>query len=214
MTEPNVPVNAIGGGFFPQLYTVANGTYTSDNVYGSMAPSLNNYNAYQLTAGTTTIPLGTTFFNSSQACSYDIKGNKVCFVCEVVLDGAIDPGYGTQELRIRAFPPYNPQILSKSLPRASNKLVLPLFEDVEILNKDGVPIAPSVGVGTLLIQARLLLNGEIALVLKNIGVVPSTSRGLQNDDIAGGYVVDNVIRIIVRGTYLTDAYSGANTVAP
>ncbi len=199
------------GGFKPELYSVVNGAYTSNARYGSSSPLLTSYLINQLPRGTTTVPLGVTgppFVISSTACQYRMQGNKVEFVCNVTLGGA-DPDYtDNEELRIRPAQRinFNRVVGQRGLPIPDSKFSLPLFNDVEIVNKTGAASAPDAGtpVGEYQIFARLLLNGELALVLKDVaGGPPPIIRGLQNGDIDGAFASDNVVSITVRGTYKT-----------
>ncbi len=201
-----VSAGIVNSGFRPELYTVANGSYTSNVVYGSGAALVNTYLPLQLSRGTTTIPLsGPSFVTSTEGCDHRQSERDVDFVCSVVLNSnSVDPDFGQEELRIRPRPRRieDPPRYIKALPIALRALPLPLFEDVEIVNKAGVQIAPDSGTttGTYIIQARLLQDGTLALVLKDL--ITQTSRGLTADDIDAGFIpVDNIIRIIVSGHY-------------
>jgi hypothetical protein len=206
----NQKANAAGitqRGFRPELFTVANGTYASNAVYGSGTAATSTYINNQLQRGTTTIPLtGTSFVTSTEGCDIRQQDRDVDFTCSVVLDGTTDPDFSTQELRIRPYVanPIVPPSHRIPLPLPMKDLPLPLFHDVEIVNKAGVQIAPDATAGqggVFSLLARLLEDGQLALVVENTVDQPSTSRGLRHDDIDAGFVADNIIRITVRGTY-------------
>lgn len=196
----------IQGGFRPLLYTVANGSYNSNLVYGSGAAEVNNYQLFQLSRGTTYTPLiGASFVTSTEGCDFQMTDKKVVFVCSVVLNAQLSgPAFGTEELRIRPFPreASEPGRYLKPLPLPFTSL--PLFEDIEIVNKFGVSVAPDAGTasGTYILQARLLQDGNLALVVKDISTVPPTVRALQHSDIDSLFdTAEEIIRITVRGTY-------------
>lgn len=204
----------IEGGFSPELYSVVNGAYTSNAVYGSYSPLLDSYLTRQLPRGTTSVSIGgagAPFATSSTACQYRQQGNRVDFVCNVTL-GGLDPDFlDNRELRIKAADRvlYNSTIKQKALPLANPTTgILPLFEDVEILNKSGAEAAPE-GLGTAdyKVLARLLLNGDLALVLRDSEQgPPPVHRGLQNGDIDGAFAADNIISITIRGSYTCGAH--------
>lgn len=200
--------NVIQGGFRPLLYTVANGSYTSNSVYGVNAAQVNNYQIYQLPRGTSNVPLtGNAYVTSTEGCDYRKADTKIEFNCSVVLKSRVpDPGFRTEELRIGVYPRdfTDPPEYSKALPNHLRTTDLPLFNDVEILDKNGTQIAPdaTTPAGVYRLQARLLWNGNLALVLQDLSSTPPTVRGLQHDDIADAFgVADNVIRINIRGKY-------------
>lgn len=198
----------IQGGFRPLLFTVANGSYVSNIVFGSGATEVNNYETYQLPRGTTYVPLTiNSYVTSTEGCDFQMTGQKVNFICSVVLNAQlIDPGFGTEELRIRPYPrsDIEPAQYLKPLPVPLRTALLPLFEDVEIVNKLGVQVSPDSGTvaGVYDLQARLLQDGQLALVLKDITTTPPTVRGLQSADINNLFgTADEIIRITIRGCY-------------
>jgi hypothetical protein len=201
----------VSGGFRPELYTVDTGTYTSNARFGSSTPLVTSYLVNQIPAGTTTVPLGVMgppFALSSTGCTYRMQGNRVEFVCNVTLGGS-DPGYpDLEELRIRPAQRinFNRVVGQRGLPIPDSRFSLPLFNDVEIVDKSGAEAAPDAGTpaGEYHLQARLLLNGELALVLQDTaGGPPPIVRGLQSGDINGSFATDNIISITIRGTYKT-----------
>jgi hypothetical protein len=196
-------------GYSPELYSVANGAYTSNAAYGSFSPLLTSYLTNQISRGTSTVPIGAMghpFAPSTTGCNYRQQGNKVEFVCSVTLGGT-DPDYpDTEELRIRPaqLVQFNRVVGQRGLPLPDPKFSLPLFGDVEILNKLGVVVAPdaSTAAGEYQILARLLLNGDLALVLKDgEPMSPPVIRGLQTGDIDEAFAADNIVNITIRGTY-------------
>jgi len=196
------------GGFRPLLYTVAAGSYTSNIVYGSGAAELNNYDTFQLPRGSTTVPLiGVAYVTSTEGCDFRLESRKVNFTCSVVLNAQLaDPTFGDEELRIKPRPrdADDPPQYLKPLPIPLRTAPLPLFEDVEIVNKFEVQVAPDsgAGTGTYQLQARLLQDGHLALVLKDLTTIPPTVRGFQHNDIDSLFdTSDEVIRIRIRGSY-------------
>ncbi len=207
----NVENGIFSGGFRPELYSFLNGAYASDARYGPSSPLITSYLINQLPRGTTSVPLGVTgppFVISNTGCNYRMQGNKVEFVCNVTLGGA-DPNYtDNEELRIRPAQRinFNRVVGQRGLPIPDSRYSLPLFDRVEILNKTGAETVPDAGTpaGQYQLQARLLLNGELALVLKDVaGGPPPIIRALQNEDIDGAFSINNVVSIIIRGTYKT-----------
>nr|QBK86162.1 MAG: uncharacterized protein LCMAC101_07570 [Marseillevirus LCMAC101] len=197
------------GGFNPELYSVVTGSYNSSANYGTGVPLLTSYLINQLPRGTTTVPLGAMgppFVISNTGCKYRLQGNKVEFVCNVTLGGT-DPDYtDDEEIRIRParLILFNRVAAVRGLPAPDPNFSLPTFNDVEILNKAGVGVAPDGGTptGDYKIFARLLWDSGLALVLRDSdgGGIPIV-RGLQNGDIDAAFAADNVVSITVRGTY-------------
>jgi hypothetical protein len=195
-------------GFSPELYTVASGSYASNAVYGLGAALVNSYLSIQIPRGTTTVPLtgasGPPFVTSTNGCDVRQHDNEVDFVCSVVLNGTTDPGFGNNELRIhpQTITPDKPARYQRGMPlaKAGSQII---FDNVEIVNRAGVQIAPdsSAGAGKWLLQARLLKDGTIALVKSNVGTVGTQQLALRASDINAGFVANNVIIITVRGWY-------------
>jgi len=196
-------------GFRPELYTVAAGTYASNAVYGVAAAVANSYASVQLARGTTTIPNGSGgFVNSTEGCEIRQHGSDVEFLCSITLNGNTDPDFSAEELRIKPRNlPGAPGRYKIPLPLPSRFHEDPVFENVEIQNKAGVQIAPDVtaGVGTWLLEARLLKDGTLALLKKDISVLGTQQTALVHNDINAGFAADQVINITIRGTYKTDA---------
>lgn len=198
-------------GFRPELYTVTDGTYATNSVYGVGAPLLNSYLSVQIPRGTSTISLvgatGSPFVPSMEGCSIRQNGYDVDFICNVVLDGnpITEPTFGNEELRIR--PRRNdftqPPRYMKPLPLSDRKLDEPNFDNVEIVNKAGVQIAPgaTAGAGSWLLQARLLKDGTLALVKKDVSLVGTQQTALRHSDIDSGFTANDVISITIRGSY-------------
>lgn len=198
-------------GFRPELYTVANGTYSSNAVYGVGEDLLNSYLNVQLPRGTTTVPLigasGPPFVPSTEGCDIRQNGKNVEFVCSVVLDGnpLTEPSFGNEELRIRpqqvSF--VRPARYMIPLPLSDRNLDEPVFDDVEIQDKSGVQIAPdaTAGAGAWILQARLLRDGTLALVKKDVSIVGTQQTALLHSDINAGFSADNSINITIRGSY-------------
>ncbi len=203
------------GGFKPLLFTVVNGSYNSNLVFGSGAAQLNSYQMFQLPRGTTTVPfVGPSFVTSTEGCDYQLEEREINFTCSVVLNAQLpDPAFGDEELRIKPFPRLTtepPQFL-KPLPIPLRTAPLPFFDDVEIVNKAGIQIAPDVGstTGVYILQARLLQDGTLALVLKDITTAPPTVRGFQHDDFDSAFgTLNEIIRIIIRGSYKAQQPAG------
>jgi len=199
------------GGFNPELYSVATNSYNSNASYGTGVPLLTSYLIHQLPPGMTGVPLGMVgppFVTSKTGCKFRLQANKVEFVCNITLGGA-DPDYpDDEELRIRPAKQFmfGSPAPSRGLPAPDPKFSLPIFNDVEILNKTGSGVAPDAGTpaGDYKIFARLLWNGTLALVLKDsAGVAIPIVRGLQNGDIDLAFAIENIVSITVRGTYKT-----------
>lgn len=193
-------------GFRPEMFTVANGSYVSNAAYGSGAAAANSYSSIQIARGSTAIPLvGTALVSSSEGCNIRVDGNEVEFVCNVVLNAAVDPAFGTEEVRIKArTPTLGVTRTYTSFPLASTKFPSPVFDDVQIVSKLNAAVAPDTNVAgdDLRIQARLLHDGSLALVLNN-QTTPAV-RGLQHDDFNAGFGANAVIFVTVRGKYLTE----------
>lgn len=186
------------GGFRPQLFNVESGSYAKNNVYGSGSAVKNLYTDQQL---------GTP---DSQAVIRQ-HDTDVDFSLDVTLDvTGPDPGYdSTDELRIRTQQPLSAENANRyrnGLPMPSSKFGLPLFLDVQVVDKATGFAPPSfpaqVTPGQL--QARLLYGGELALVATDFTTAPPTVNALVHSDFlnlwnsAAG--TDQVV-ISVRGTY-------------
>lgn len=207
-------------GFRPELYTVADGTYASNAVYGVGETLLNSYLSVQIPRGTSTVPLigasGPPFVSSTEGCSIRQNGRDVDFVCSVVLDGnpSTEPAYGNEELRIRPqrFDFTQPARYMRPLPLSDRNLDEPNFDSVEILNKSGVQIAPdaTAGAGAWLLEARLLKDGTLALVKKDISLIGTQQTALRHSDIDAGFTSNDVISITIRGSYRAQIPLAAN----
>lgn len=199
-------------GFRPELYTVAAGTYASNGVYGVGADLVNSYKNIQLPRGTTTVPLtgasGPPFVTSTEGCDIRQHDNEVNFVCSITLDAnpSTDPDLNTEELRIRPQRPFYNQPARYMLPfPLPVRGTQPVFEDVEIQNRTGAQVAPSVGVGAWVLEARLLVDGTLALAKRNTDTVGTQQTALTHDDIAGAFSTNDVISITMRGKYLAQS---------
>lgn len=198
-------------GFRPELYTVDDGTYASNSAYGAGTAPVSSYLTVQLSRGTTTVPLigaaGPPFVTSTEGCEIRQNGRDVDFICSVTLDGnpATEPAFGNEELRIRPqqVPFDQPARYRIPLPLAKRDLPEPTFENVEIQNKAGVQIAPDVtaGAGAWLLEARLLVDGTLVLLKKDVSVTGTQVTALRHADINAGFSANNVISITIRGTY-------------
>lgn len=202
-------------GFRPELYTVANGTYASNGVYGVGAALANSYLSIQLSRGTTTVPLvGDSFVTSTEGCDIRQHGNNIDFVCSVTLNAnpLTDPDFNDEEIRIRPRQPAfdRPPRYGIPLPLPDRNLAEPVFDDVEIQNKSGVQIAPdaSAGPGAWLLGARLLKDGTLALIKRDTSVTGTQESALLHNDINAGFVADNVISITIRGSYRSENPKG------
>lgn len=213
-------------GFRPELYTVANGTYASNSVYGVGAAVVNSYLSVQIPRGTSTVVLSlgppVLYVNSTEGCSVRQQGKDADFTMNVCLDGnpLTAPAFGNEELRLRPqqTTPDRPLRYRVPLPLAMNDhaTVSPMFVDTEITNKSGVQIAPdaSAGIGAWVLGARLLRDGTIALTKRNLAVVGAVEVALLASDINSGFVLDGAIFITLRGTYKAQAsISGQNLAA-
>lgn len=193
-------------GFRPELYTVASGTYASNSVHGLGAPVINSYTNIQLARG-----VGPPFITSVEGCDIRQHGQSVDFTCSITLDGnpLTEPDFSNQELRIRPRRARfdQPGRYGISLPLAKRGTDGPVFKGVEIINKDGVQIAPGskAGPGAWLLEAKLLIDGSIALLKRNIGILGTQVTALRHADIDDGFVMNQVIAITVYGSYMANA---------
>ena len=113
------------GGFRPELFTVAAGSYASNHVYGSGADLVNTYN-------------DETVRDASHA-SIRQHDTSVDINLNVVLDLSLaDPSFPDgEELRIRTLQPLasgEPNAYSKKMPLKSVNYRQSLFLDVEIID--------------------------------------------------------------------------------
>jgi len=184
-------------GFRPQLFTVATGSYASNPVYGSSAALVNDYND-EIIQGSSRADIR----QHDRDVDYNVK---------IILDLSLaDPGFVTdEEIRIRTLQPLTagqPGRYSNRIPVKDVNYRQPLFLDVEIINPaTGAPFAgfPAVaGIGQL--QARLLIGGELALVVSNLAAgPPPTTTPLTAGDLSPlfGAAAGTQLQISVRGSY-------------
>lgn len=192
----------LNNGSRPQLYLVAAGSYATAAVYGSGAASTGNYDTVTLRGDTSSL--------QQSGSAYRKEARNVYFTTIISLDSAqTDPfaNQATAELRIRTKRPLSsaePGSYLNQLPLPDPNYPLPLFFDCEILGmNDGQPLLPTQA--NSLVQARLLVGGDIALVRRAMGA-PPVDTALTAGDLAalfGQVSVPNTIRIIVRGDYRT-----------
>lgn len=205
-TNRSVQTSVVESGFRPEMFTVANGSYVSNASYGSGVAAANSYSSIQIARGSTAIPLaGGALVSSCEGCNIRVEGNEVDFVCNVVLNAATDPAFGTEEVRIKAMTPVTGLRRNyTSFPLASTKFPSPVFEDVQIVSKLNAAVAPDTNAAAddLKIKARLLHDGSLALVLDN-QTTPAV-RGLQHNDFNAGFGANAVIFVTVRGRYITE----------
>lgn len=183
-------------GFRPQLYTVVGGSYASNSVYGSGAALVHDYN--------------TEIIQSASRSSIRQHDTQVEYDIKIILDlHQADPAFDTEEVRIRTLQPLiagEPGCYLTRLPIKPTNYRQPLFLDVEIVNPaTGKPFAgfpATAGVGQL--QARLLINGDMALVTTNLaaGPPPTVTPLTGNDfDVLFGAAAGTELEISVRGSY-------------
>lgn len=192
----------VQSGFRPQLFLVAAGSYASGPSYGSGAASTGNYDSQ-------TPPV--TIRNSSSSilqtrAHIRQQDNNINFDITLTLDATqANPfgGQNTDEVRIRVLPLSTGESTRYNNPLKVNDPLygLPLFLNVEIVNQAGVDQLPS-AVNTVL-QARLLLGGELALVQQNQTAAPPTTAALTAAQLGArlGGVGGTELRIHVRGEY-------------
>lgn len=201
-------------GFNPELYTVAAGSFADNAAHSPVEPAVNTYAPFQLSRGVTTIPLGSGFVSSKQGCNIRQRGNEVEFDLSICLDGNSTPGFAVdEELRIRPLQNWITRLLAQRnplpIPQKPNTSVR--LDGVEIVDKDGVQVAPRAagGSGSWLLSARVLLNGAIALTKLDPGAVtlpgsPVSELPLVAEDIAAALTTDNVVVINIHGSYLAE----------
>ena len=185
------------GGFRPELFTVATGSYASNHIYGSGAALVNDYNTETLQ-----------HISEAAIRQHD---RDVDYNLKILLDLSLaNPGFVTdEEIRIRTLQPLasgEPGRYLQKLPVKDRSYRQPLFLDVEIVDPStGAPFAgfPAVaGIGQL--QARLLISGEMALVVTDLTAgPPPTVTPLTHGDLSPlfGAGAGTQLQISVRGTY-------------
>ncbi|HSA76277.1 MAG TPA: hypothetical protein VLE02_01910 [Nitrosarchaeum sp.] len=185
-------------GFRPQLNVVAAGSYVSNAVYGSNAASTGNYETVTLRGSSNSL--------SQTVASYTKNGKQVSFSVQISLNGAVaNPiAVGGSEVRIRVLPTNvtEPEKYISGLPLPDGSFLLPLFEDVEVIDQTGTNLLPNAVNSQL--QARILYNGDLALVNVNLAAgPPPTSVGLTAAILGALFAtVGRTIKILVRGTYM------------
>lgn len=193
-------------GFYPELFSVPAGSYTSNPAYGPGAPLVNTYLPYEIPTGSTSLVVadGTYFFAQTQAVIREKQKSTDCTV-SIALDSTEPvPAFGSNELRIRTRSPNlkNPPSFNTTLPLFSFAHLPPLFIEVEIVNQMNVPILPlntSSGQANLL-RARLLVDSTLALIVYN--TVTQTITPLLTSDLDPFFGVPNTaITVRVRGDY-------------
>ena len=190
--------NAIAhGGFRPELYTVAPASYASNHIYGSGVPLINNYNTVTIQQYSSA-----SIRQHDRSVDYNIK-------ILLNLDAANPVNNIREEIRIQTFQPLasgEPGRYLKNLPIKDVNYRQPLFLNVEIINPaTGAPFAgfpANAGIGQL--QARLLIGGELAIVVSDITAgPPPTVTPLTAGDLAllFGAAAGTQLQISIRGTY-------------
>ena len=184
-------------GFRPELFTVDAGSYASNQVYGSGLAAANDYN--------------TETIRNVSIANIRQHDTDVDFSVKITLDLSLaDPGFtGNEEIRIRTLQPLaagEPGSYLKKLPIKSVNYGQPLFLDVEIIDPStGAPFAGfpvAAGIGQL--QARLLISGELALVVVDLTAgPPPVVTPLTADDLAPlfGAGAGTQLLMSVRGSY-------------
>ncbi|HSA76278.1 MAG TPA: hypothetical protein VLE02_01915 [Nitrosarchaeum sp.] len=196
------------GGYRPELYTVAAGSYASNAVHAFSAALLHSYASIQLPPGLTTVTLGSAFVSSKENCTFEQRGKEVTFTCSVTLGTTLNPGLGTEELRIHPMRrnPVEPKSYLRGLPLPAQPIDIPIVS-LSVVNKTGVQIVPDAGspAGTYILGARVLTNGVIALIIRDLNIAaPNQWRGMTHNDIGANFVADQVIMFNIKGTYLAD----------
>jgi len=209
-TNRNVVLPVVNNGFRPQLYIAKNGSYASNAVYGSgvgpdpdSALAVNTYDSVTLRS-----------LNQTRA-NVRKEDKDVYFDLDITLDStATDPFDGIEvagdELRIRVQKPLalgEPGAYLNQLPLPDYKKPLPLFFECDIINvTTGQPILPSLQNPSSLLQARMLTNGDLALIRRDISSGPPTDTPLIILNISPlfGQSVAANIRISVKGYYKTN----------
>ena len=185
------------GGFLSSLVTVGAGAYASNPpTYGSSSPILLNYNSVTATA--------------SSGASVRKSGDRVDFSLSVTLNADAAAPVANEELRIRAINKLDGTTLADApcgrrstsgLPSVAAGSTLPLFTDVDIIDTaTGLPPA-ALGVAGQF-AARLLHNGDLALVSVDLTAAPQTQTALTSAEITaafGGPTAE--LRVSVRGSY-------------
>lgn len=190
------PVNS---GFRPQLSVVAAGSYVSNAAYGSGAASTGNYDTVTLRGNASSL--------NQTIAQYTRTGKQVQFSIQISLNGAAaNPiGVGGSEIRIRVQPinPIEPEKYLVGLPLPTGGFLLPIFEDVEVLDQTGANLLPAAVNSQL--QARMLYNGDLALIVMNLAAgPPPTAVGLTAAGLGALFAtVGRTIKIIVRGSYMS-----------
>lgn len=189
-------------GFTPELIAVTPGSYASVNhlnvTPGVPSVVLNSYlvSGAELLRGSIA-GSGNPLLTSVTGCDIRQDDTNVEFVCCVTLYGAYPGFVAGNEVRIRPMPP----IITQP-PRWGVPLPLPQDSptfDIEIIDAlSGVEY--SVAANTIL-KARLLVNGQIALFVKNTAA-PGTEVALTNAFFSTIMDIGEGKNIIIRGKYL------------
>lgn len=148
----------------PQLFTVPDGTYGSNGVYGAGVAVSETYESVTVR--------GDGSIHAQSIAEISKHGSQIAFSMSVALDissGTSDPITSTDdELRIRTLPlaMSEPARYLNTLPKANGGLVQPLFGEVEFnrLATDGTAAPVDVLAGSHPLHARLLHGGVLALL--------------------------------------------------
>lgn len=190
-------------GFVPLLYSVESGSYATAN----HAPAAALVNSYGSTGSNSILPRGTTtvsipgvgspFVTSTTGCDIRQSGKNVEFELSISLGGNAPAFAAADELRIQ---PVKPVITQP--PRWGVPLPIPTQEyvfDVDVLFGVGGGVAP--GPANTIWQARLLVNGTIALFFKD--VVLGVETAVTNAWLGTQLDADNTLNINIFGKYLS-----------
>jgi len=192
-TYRSIEKDIVHSGFRPSLFAVAPGSYASNQVYGSSAASVGNYDTI------TDLALSN--------ASVRLHDKNVDFSVKLYLDTTSDPGSGfttNSELRVKvkSLTTGDPARYLKGLPAPDVKYPLPLFEDVEITDASTGQVFTGIPIGDL--EARLLHGGELALVSKDLTATPASTAALVKGLISAALGAEiSVTCISIRGSYRT-----------
>ncbi len=194
-------------GFRPTLHIVPAGSYATAN-YGS--------SAVPLTTGTSTynsvLLEGSSNSLATSGCNIRQDGNLVSFELSCVLDlTQADPTTNAGELRLKVkdLAAGDPNKYGRGLSPVSGKYPFPVFPvEISIQSTSGAAAPTLLGVANEY-QARLLANGELALVGVDSTAIPSVVAAITAANITGSFGAAagtaDVLKIFVKGTYRNQA---------
>lgn len=191
----------------PVLFTVAAGSYALPGSFGSGAPQITTANASQ--------EISSFYVVRTEDSLVDIDVKIVINLAGIAGESPFE-GQSNEELRVDVKPGTFPQPIvrqpqGKAIPPFDVNAYFPLFQEVEFLQSNGLPLQPpfpSVSSGLGQVMARFINGGQLALVVVNYTLAnnnPNHTRPLLASDLNAYFPLVNeqtALVLSIKGRYL------------